>query len=87
MAPSLDILKKLESQLTFPLWLNADILQGPGGNPHPVDADLFLDLCFQHFPSATLSIGYTTASEVRQVYLISSNNIHSCKFNIYNKKI
>jgi len=63
VAPSLDILKELESQLTFPLWLNADILQGPGGNPHPVDADLFLDLCFQQFPSATLSIGYTTASE------------------------
>eukprot|EP00092_Neocalanus_flemingeri_P002353 GFUD01002518.1.p1 GENE.GFUD01002518.1~~GFUD01002518.1.p1 ORF type:complete len:316 (-),score=64.31 GFUD01002518.1:46-945(-) len=61
--PSLDILKELEEKFRFPVWLNADILQGPGGSSTPVDADQFLNLCTEYFPEATLSIGYTTSAE------------------------
>jgi len=63
VAPSLSILKTLESELQFPVWLNADILPGPGGSSTPVDADSFLSQVTQHFPTATLSIGYTTSAE------------------------
>ncbi|XP_075745800.1 uncharacterized protein LOC119174193 isoform X1 [Rhipicephalus microplus] len=41
------------------LWLNADIVEGPGGRPD-VDAQHFLQLCTSRFPQATLSLGWTT---------------------------
>lgn len=41
------------------LWLNADIVEGPGGKPD-VDAQHFLQLCTSRFPQATLSLGWTT---------------------------
>lgn len=41
------------------LWLNADIVEGPGGAPN-VDAQHFLQLCTSRFPQATLSLGWTT---------------------------
>lgn len=41
------------------LWLNADIVEGPGGRPE-VDAQHFLQLCTSRFPQATLSLGWTT---------------------------
>ncbi|KAK8769868.1 hypothetical protein V5799_013662 [Amblyomma americanum] len=41
------------------LWLNADIVEGPGGRP-TVDAQHFLQLCTSRFPQATLSLGWTT---------------------------
>ena len=46
-----------------PLWLNADILPGPGtdsSSKKPVDAALFIDICTKTFPNATLSLGWTT---------------------------
>jgi hypothetical protein len=46
------------------LWLNADVLPGPGFSaeePGPVvDGDEFLRLCGAHFPNAVLSLGWTT---------------------------
>ena len=48
----------------FPVWLNADILAGPGGGK-PVPARKFLALCGQLVPAATLSTGFTTGSEGR----------------------
>lgn len=30
---------------TTPVWLNADIWNGPGGKPSPFDADLFIGQC------------------------------------------
>lgn len=49
----------------IPLWLNADILPGPGNtshssNPKPVDAQMFLKLCVKYFPTKTASVGWTT---------------------------
>jgi hypothetical protein len=41
--------------------LNADILPGPvNSTTQPVDADNFLKLCVEQFPSSTLSVGWTT---------------------------
>ncbi|CAL4173169.1 unnamed protein product, partial [Meganyctiphanes norvegica] len=57
---SLQILKNNSKEINFPLWLNADILQGPGSNKQPIDANAFLHLCSEYFPSATLSVGWTT---------------------------
>ena len=47
--PSLKMVKLVESKLNFPVWLNADIIVGPGGGP-PVDAEKFLSLCTQYIP-------------------------------------
>nr|CAD7425926.1 unnamed protein product [Timema monikensis] len=48
-----------EIVLTFPVWLNADILPGPvNSTAQPVDADKFLSICARDFPLATLSPGW-----------------------------
>ena len=65
LQPSLETLKRLEVRLTFPVWLNADILRGPGGRP-PVEAAVFLELCTTYFPTVTLSTGFTTGSGLGQ---------------------
>lgn len=49
---------------SFQIWLNADILQGPGGRPPIFDADSFIALCRQYFPSAVLSVGWTIGTDV-----------------------
>jgi len=41
------------------IWLNADVLKGPGTHLAPVPVDRFLDACDQ-LPHATLSLGWTT---------------------------
>ncbi|XP_068227081.1 protein FAM151B [Palaemon carinicauda] len=57
----LKVLENRADQITFPLWLNADILKGPvSSTREPVDADKFLSLCVETFPLATLSVGWTT---------------------------
>jgi hypothetical protein len=43
-----------------PVWLNADVLQGPNGNPPTIDAHAFISLCLKYCPFATLSLGWTT---------------------------
>jgi len=62
--PSLQLLAALMARVRFPVWLNADILAGPGGGK-PVPAREFLALCGQLVPAATLSTGFTTGSEGR----------------------
>ncbi len=45
-------------------WINADILPGPGSTlaQEPLDATLFLNLVSTLFPTAVLSLGWTTNS-------------------------
>lgn len=47
--------------MTYPVWINADILSGPVCNivTKPVDANEFLHGCKQ-LPHSTLSLGWTT---------------------------
>lgn len=59
--PSLKILKIHQNKLKFPVWLNADIIQGPvNASTTPVNSTQFLELCQQYFPTLTLSVGWTT---------------------------
>jgi len=57
--PSLKLIETVKEKLNFPVWLNADIIVGPGGGD-PVDPDRFLELCQNYLPEATLSPGFTT---------------------------
>lgn len=47
--------------MSYPLWINADIIPGPVNNTQtePVDPDRFLTECHE-LPNSTLSIGWTT---------------------------
>lgn len=62
---SLKILLEQTSQqeAVNPIWLNADILPGPcKSDCSPVNPGVFFSLCTKYFPSATLSVGWTTHS-------------------------
>ncbi|XP_022255398.1 uncharacterized protein LOC106471068 isoform X2 [Limulus polyphemus] len=66
---SLQILESRKEEL-HQLWLNADILPGPvDANTHPVNASSFLYLCNRYFPTATLSVGWTTQFKPNGTYL------------------
>ncbi|XP_026722513.1 protein FAM151B isoform X1 [Athene cunicularia] len=58
--PSLQLLEHVKQQLRRPVWINADILQGPNGRNSVVDAKGFLDAVISSFPNVTLSLGWTT---------------------------
>ena len=55
------------STRTMPLWLNADVIRGPGGRP-PIPGEQFVARCLEHCPSATLSLGWTTSGTPRLGY-------------------
>ncbi|XP_034950871.1 protein FAM151B [Chelonus insularis] len=58
---SIPILEKYRMNLTFPVWLNADILRGPvNATTAPVNAQEFLSKASKNFSESTLSIGWTT---------------------------
>lgn len=66
--PSFQMLKSKLSGKVFnnPIWLNADILPGPCYDKVciPVDHIQFPALCKHYFPEATLSISWTTGSDM-----------------------
>lgn len=54
-------LRKLQNlDLKNPIFLNADILQGPGGRIPKFETIEFIELCKKYYPKGTLSIGWTT---------------------------
>lgn len=57
--PSMKILNAVKDNLHQPVWINADILLGPGGNVG-VNAKEFLQTVTSFFPDVTLSLGWTT---------------------------
>uniref|UniRef100_T1JIN1 Menorin-like domain-containing protein n=1 Tax=Strigamia maritima TaxID=126957 RepID=T1JIN1_STRMM len=58
---SLILLKSYKSQISFPVFINADILPGPlNSSATPVDADQFLILVQKWYPECILSVGWTT---------------------------
>ncbi|KAK0175227.1 hypothetical protein PV327_008993 [Microctonus hyperodae] len=59
---SLPILKQHHDDMIFPVWLNADIINGPTKLSSPVDANEFLSGAAENFPECTLSVGWTTSS-------------------------
>ncbi|KFO75714.1 Protein FAM151B, partial [Cuculus canorus] len=58
--PSMELLERMRQHLRRPVWINADILEGPNGSNAVVDAKGFLDTVTSFFPDATLSLGWTT---------------------------
>jgi len=59
----LQTVAELKEQITFPLWVNADIAKGPVDPPsNPVDPDSFQIACHHFIPEATLSVGWTTST-------------------------
>ena len=66
--PSLKMTKNVTfgQKVENPIWLNADILPGPCYDKVcvPVDHVRFLSLCKKYFPNGTLSIGWTTGTNM-----------------------
>ncbi|XP_027708528.1 protein FAM151A [Vombatus ursinus] len=63
VGPSLDLLRKQteDGKVQRPVWINADILNGPNVPiPIAVNATRFLSLVQEKYPDATLSVGWTT---------------------------
>uniref|UniRef100_A0A3P9HAX8 Family with sequence similarity 151 member B n=1 Tax=Oryzias latipes TaxID=8090 RepID=A0A3P9HAX8_ORYLA len=60
VAPSLVLLEPVLSEKMFPVWINADILTGPGGRANPLKAESFLSATADLPPHAVLSLGWTT---------------------------
>ncbi|NWU15869.1 F151B protein, partial [Cephalopterus ornatus] len=60
VGPSLELLGQVEQQLRRPVWINGDILAGPGGSRPALNAQSILSTVTSTFPSVTLSLGWTT---------------------------
>ncbi|XP_067087988.1 protein FAM151B [Osmerus mordax] len=58
VAPSMVLLQQV--QLRGPVWINADILPGPGGQAPPLDPQAFLDALGSGSQDYVLSLGWTT---------------------------
>lgn len=62
------LLFSLKSEIQAPLFLNADILPGPGSGPTAgptsvkINGEKFIKICSEFFPEATLSVGWTTST-------------------------
>ena len=69
--PSLKILFDITSgqAVRNPVWFNADVLPGPCHkdtecNDSVIDPQVFLSLCAKYYPSAVLSVGWTTGKHI-----------------------
>ncbi|XP_029430106.1 protein FAM151B isoform X2 [Rhinatrema bivittatum] len=58
--PSMVLLNGVKTRIKSPVWINADILPGPGGTNMPLDAKRFLEVVTSFFSDVTLSLGWTT---------------------------
>ena len=75
------------AKYNFELWLNADILKGPNGaNTSPIDPDVFLDTCLKYFPSAVLSLGYTTVYNTNNLQMKYSQEQMEEMYRLLDKK-
>ncbi|XP_028852510.1 protein FAM151B [Denticeps clupeoides] len=60
VAPSMTVLERIRPQLQGPVWINADILPGPGGQAVPLDPLDFLNAVSASVQGEVLSLGWTT---------------------------
>ncbi|KAL2091970.1 hypothetical protein ACEWY4_011768 [Coilia grayii] len=60
VAPSMALLEQVRHELHGPVWINADILPGPGGKATPLEPEGFLDAVGVSARNAVLSLGWTT---------------------------
>lgn len=66
--PALEITKQKLDKIKGPIWLNADILQGPNGVVPRLPKNEFLD-AVQDFEATTLSLGWTTVAKKANYHL------------------
>lgn len=59
VSPSVILLQEVRDQLQGPVWINADILPGPGGKATPLDPKVFLKEVSLRSDDV-LSLGWTT---------------------------
>ncbi|XP_037633895.1 protein FAM151B [Sebastes umbrosus] len=60
VSPSVILLEEVLAQPGYPVWINADILSGPGGQARPLEPQAFLS-AVRTLPTHTvLSLGWTT---------------------------
>lgn len=60
VAPSLVLLEKVLAKTNLPVWINADVLAGPGGHVQPLAPQAFLSAVRGLPPHVVLSLGWTT---------------------------
>ncbi|XP_013883136.1 protein FAM151B [Austrofundulus limnaeus] len=60
VGPSLVLLEEVLPEPSFPVWINADILCGPGGKAQPLDPESFLSAVSALPAHTVLSLGWTT---------------------------
>lgn len=60
VSPSLVLLEEVPTEAGRPVWINADILTGPGGHAKPLDPHGFLSAVTALPASTVLSLGWTT---------------------------
>uniref|UniRef100_A0A8C8IJZ1 Menorin-like domain-containing protein n=1 Tax=Oncorhynchus tshawytscha TaxID=74940 RepID=A0A8C8IJZ1_ONCTS len=61
VAPSMVLLDEVRAELRGPVWINADILPGPGGKATPLDPKVFLEAAVTPGSHGdVLSLGWTT---------------------------
>ncbi|XP_056602392.1 protein FAM151B [Triplophysa dalaica] len=59
VSPSMTLLQEVRDQLQGPVWINADILPGPGGKAIPLDPQVFIKQASLRSDDV-LSLGWTT---------------------------
>ncbi|KAM9743399.1 protein FAM151B [Menidia menidia] len=60
VAPSLPLLTELLAEQKLPVWINADVLRGPGGRARPLEPAAFLSAVAALPAHTVLSLGWTT---------------------------
>ncbi|XP_051552529.1 protein FAM151B-like isoform X1 [Myxocyprinus asiaticus] len=60
VSPSMILLEEVRDHLQGPMWINADILPGPGGKAPPLDPQAFLQEVSLSSENDVLSLGWTT---------------------------
>lgn len=60
VSPSLALLEDILAEPGLPVWINADILEGPGGQAIPLDPQAFLAVISVLPAQTVLSLGWTT---------------------------
>ncbi|NXG02170.1 F151B protein, partial [Sakesphorus luctuosus] len=66
VGPALALLGTVRPWLLRPVWINADVLVGPGGSCVALDAQRFLSAVTSACPDVTLSLGWTTGWSCHQ---------------------
>jgi len=82
VGPSLDLLESsaywgaAPESGTPPVWLNADVLPGPGSRPPKFNAARFVKQCLSRRPQATLSLGWTVSTSAAATITDGYTDVH-----------